>query len=196
MTGYGNWFPKISDTKFVVKNIAPNKKRIKIFLYPINNGDSRDLLAIPGISEAHIKNSLLQGEILQKLKNNEIIIVDSDIDLLQFNSVQKLFLKNIGISKGIEIDPSVNLTSIKRDNVNLIGIQNYSNLIFSTPDKFVVNNVLNITIYSNGLRLTQSIDFIIAESEGVGTGYDTIIFMLSPPQSDDVLISSYFILNS
>lgn len=101
--GYGTFFVKNPSTKFVVKNIAPRGKRIRIFQYPILNGSTRDLLAIPGVSEADIRHSLLKGELLLKIKSKEIIVVDSDIDLLQFNDDQKQFLQGAGITKGLDI---------------------------------------------------------------------------------------------
>lgn len=101
--GFGTFFPKISNTKFVVRNIAPQGKRIRIFQYPINNGETRDLLAIPAVSEADIRHSLLKGELAVKIKYGELEIVDSDIDLLQFNAEQKSFLENAGVNKGLAV---------------------------------------------------------------------------------------------
>lgn len=98
----GNTIFQKLGTFFIVKNIAPNNKRIRIFQYPINNGQTRDILAIPGVSEADIRHSLLKGELLVKLQHQEITIVQSDIDLLQFNDVQKAFLQSAGITKGLE----------------------------------------------------------------------------------------------
>lgn len=98
----GNTIFQKLGTVFVVKNIAPNNKRIRIFQYPINNGQTRDILAIPGVSEADIRHSLLKGELLIKLQHREIIIVESDIDLIQFNDVQKAFLQSSGITKGLD----------------------------------------------------------------------------------------------
>ena len=104
MTNIGVYFPlKNPSTRFIVKNIAPGNKRIRIFQYPILNGETRDLLSIPGISEADLRHSLLKGQLLQKLRSKEIIVVDSDIDLLQFNDDQKLFLQQSGITKGLEV---------------------------------------------------------------------------------------------
>lgn len=88
---------------FVVKNIAANRKTIKIFLYPIPFNSTRDLLKIPGVSESDIRASLLKGEILRKIKAQEITVEASDIDLLQFNDAQKLFLQNAGIVNGLEV---------------------------------------------------------------------------------------------
>lgn len=82
-----------SSTYFIVKNIAPRGKTIQVFRYPILNQRTRDLLAIPYISEADIRHSLLKGELMMKIRNKEIEVVYSDIDLLQFNPDQRTFLQ-------------------------------------------------------------------------------------------------------
>lgn len=105
MTNVGQYTPgKNPSTKFIVRNTAPGNKRVRIFQYPIGNGLERDLLAIPGISEADIRHSLLKGQLLEKLRAGEITIVDSDIDLLQFNDDQKAFLETHGVTKGLEVE--------------------------------------------------------------------------------------------
>lgn len=105
MTNVGQYTPgKNPSTKFIVRNTAPGNKRVRIFQYPIGNGLERDLLAIPGISEADIRHSLLKGQLLEKLNAGEITIVDSDIDLLQFNDDQKAFLASHGVTKGLEVE--------------------------------------------------------------------------------------------
>lgn len=120
--GYGTWFPKRPSTKFVVKNVARKGKRVRVFNYPINNGDTRDLLAIPEVSEADIRHSLLKGELQIKLDPNirELIVVESDIDLLQFNDDHKLFLQSVGIIKGLEITGEQSNHSILRQLIHFI----------------------------------------------------------------------------
>ncbi len=103
MANVGTFFLKNPSTRFVVKNTAPNRKRIKVFTYPINNGETRDLLMIPGISEADIRHSLLKGELLIKIRYGELIVVDSNIDLLQFDAPHKAFLQSAGITEGLEV---------------------------------------------------------------------------------------------
>lgn len=118
MANVGTYFIKNPSTKFVVRNTAPGNKRVRIFQYPIINGQSRDLLAIPGISEADIRHSLLKGDLMIKLKAGELIIEDTDIDLLQFNDDHKAFLTAHGVNAGLEVltvdpvpDDGSNLTS-------------------------------------------------------------------------------------
>ena len=102
MYGYETFFPKRVNTKFVVKNIAPGNKCIKLFMYPINNGQTRDLLMIPTVSEADIRHSLLKGSLMIKILAGEVEVVDSNIDLLQFSSEQRQFLYDAGVRIGME----------------------------------------------------------------------------------------------
>src|SRR5574338_1584724 len=51
------------------------KKVIFIFHYPINPGETRDLLAIPGVQEADIRASLLKGELRHKFLCGDIELV-------------------------------------------------------------------------------------------------------------------------
>lgn len=88
---------------FVIKNIAPSKKTIRIFHNPILFGQTRDLLEIEGVSESSIRASCLKGEIRNKILAGEAIIISSDVDLLQFNSLQKSFLQSAGVTVGLEV---------------------------------------------------------------------------------------------
>jgi len=88
---------------FVVLNTSPQVKTINIFQYPINYGQTRDLLMIPGVAEQDIRASLLKGELNHKIRAKDIIVICSDIDLLQFNMAQKTFLQNAGVVNGLEI---------------------------------------------------------------------------------------------
>jgi hypothetical protein len=102
------------NTAFIVKNTSggssssPYKKTINIFHYPINAGDTRDLLQISGIQESHIRASLLKGELRHKLLNGDIQIVRSEVDLLQFSDEQRAFLQQFGfgvseVTEGIQV---------------------------------------------------------------------------------------------
>lgn len=87
---------------FIVQNVSPYPKTIFIFNYPINHGDTRDLLRIPGVAEGDIRSSLLKGELNHKIKAQEIVVTCSDIDLTQYNNTQKAFLEGAGITNGLE----------------------------------------------------------------------------------------------
>jgi hypothetical protein len=214
--GFRTWFEKQCPTVFVVKNIAPNRKRIRIFSYPIKNGFERDLMAIPEVSEADIRHSLLKGELLIKLIADEIVVTDSNINLLQFDECHKAFLKSKGVPLGTEItaDDVVGLDDRIRDiagdgygltelpflfkqRVDLLGIKDGANRIFTVPapDKFIQgsfsNNEFRILVTHNGRDLVEGVDYIVSESGGTGTGFDTIVFTAFAPESDSCIQADY-----
>lgn len=194
--GFETWYPKKCQTVFIVKNIAPDGKRIKIFTFPINNGLERDLLSIPFVSEADIRHSLLKGELLTKLRSGEAIVTQSNIDLLQFDDCHKAFLRSVGIRNGLEIDsvPAILPFDFKQG-IELIGIKDDNNRIFTTPETFINgifgNNTFKILIRHNGRVLVDSIDYIVAEGGGTGTGFNTVIFTNTIPSADSELIADY-----
>lgn len=183
---------------FMVKNITPDRqKTINIFNYPIPYNQSRDLLAIPGIDESDIRGSLLKGELLHKILAKDIIIEDSDIDLLQFNAAQKSFLQSAGIIKGLDASGGgVSIIPfVFKQNIPLIGTLDGVNRIFTTPDKFIQGtfdgNIFSIMVFHNGQELVPNIDFTISESGGIGTGNDTITFISFIPTSNSILVAAY-----
>ena len=89
--------------QFVVRNISPQRKTIFIFNYPINFRETRDLLKIPGIFEGEIKSSLMKGTLKRKFKNQDIELVISNIDLLQFTDCGIQFLEGYGFTTGVTI---------------------------------------------------------------------------------------------
>ncbi len=187
---------------------------VNIFQYPIFPGSTRDLLKIPGINESDIRGSLLKGEIRHKILAKEIVIVCSDIDLLQFNDEQRAFLKMAGIDYGTTIttDQAPGFGGIKniagtstittattpyvlKQGMDLTGIKNGSNKIFHTIDKFIngviSNNTLTIEIFHNGRRMAEHIEYKLSESGAVGSGYNTITFVSFSPISSSILKSNY-----
>jgi hypothetical protein len=194
------FFPKNCDTKFVVKNIAPAGKRIKVFNYPIVNGGERDLLAIPEISEATIRHSLLKGELVNKLRCGELIVIDSNIDLLQFDECHKAFLESVGVNDGLEVETGGGTGTIPflfKQGIELIGIKNSSNRVFTTPEAFINgtfgSNIFRILLRHNGRVLVLGIDYTVSESGGIGTGFDTITFISFKPKSKSELFADYVI---
>jgi len=190
------FFPKSCDTKFVVKNIAPMGKRIRIFNYPIVNGGERDLMTIPEISEATIRHSLLKGELVNKLRAQEIVVVDSNIDLLQFDPCHKAFLESVGVSDGLEAGGGIaEIPFVFKQSVELIGVKDNINRTFVTPDKFINgsfgNNEFRILIRHNGRVLVPGCDFTLIESGGAGTGYDTINFISFTPKPTSEIYADY-----
>jgi len=198
---------------FTVRNISDPKKTVRIFHYPITYGYERDLLDIPGVAEADIRSSLLKGEIMVKLFAKEIIVTCSDIDLLQFNDEQKQFLKDSGIIKGTEIGidqivpgtitggggTPVTLDYVFRQGVQLIGVTNAANRIFTTPDRFIngmySGNLFRIQVRHNGRTLKQDSEYIVQESAGPGTGYDTVIITSFSPAARSQLMCDYVVQN-
>jgi len=198
--GHNTWFSKQCPTVFVVKNIDPGKKRVRIFQQPINPGETRDLMETDWVSEADIRHSLLKGSLNVKLRAGEIIIVDSNIDLLQFDPCHKEFLESAGITTGLEVENGggSSFPFIFREGTELIGTIDGINRTFTTPEVFldgtISDNVLRIKILHNGRRLIKDIDYIISESGGLGTGYDTVEFISFIPQAEPKsrLVADYF----
>jgi hypothetical protein len=195
--GFETWFPKQCPTVFVVKNIAPGGKRIKIFTFPIANGMERDLMSIDFVSEADIRHSLLKGELMTKLRAREAIVTQSNINLLQFDECQKSFLQSVGIMDGLEIAAvPTEIPFAFKQGIMLLGVKDNVNRVFTTPEKFINgsfgNNNFRILIKHNGRDLVESIDYFVTESGGSRTGYDTIILSFSPkPRS--VLVADYVV---
>jgi hypothetical protein len=191
---------------FVVKNITgslgnPNQpKCVFIFNYPIpENGGTRDLMEIEGISEESIRASLLKGEINHKLRAQEVTILASDIDLLQFNQNQANFLYANGVTTGVQIDSS-QLASLWQQDIQLDGIVDGSNMVFTIPSgKFLVDGTHKIVVYINGVKQVYLTDYFIAESGGPGTGYDTVVMAIAPqvlPSPIDIITADYYLANS
>ena len=194
------FFPKAPSTKFVVKNIAPFNKTVRVFRTPIRNGATYDLLAIPEISEAVIRHSLLKGELRHRFLYEELIVIDSDIDLLQFNDEHKQFLQSIGITKGLEVSGTgtTPLNFAFKQDVSLIGTQDGSNRVFTTPDKFIQgiygNNSFAIRVRFNTRVLVDDVDYMVSESGGAGTGFDTVTFLRNlKPDSQDIVVVDYVV---
>lgn len=76
-----------------------------------------------------------------------------------------------------------------RTGLDLVGPRNGANLVFTVPggDKFTHNlPFLTIQVYFNGQRLKLIDDFMISESGGSGSGYDTVILEVAPRTADKI----------
>jgi hypothetical protein len=65
----------------------------------------------------------------------------------------------------------------------LVGPKDGSNEVFTTPglEPFMHNlPFLDISVYCNGVRLALLDDYMVAESGGPGTGFDTVILTVAP----------------
>jgi hypothetical protein len=65
---------------FVVRNTAPGGKKLTLFNTPLGNGNTLDLMKIPGVSEDDIKASVLKGELGQKLRIRYLTLVTNTLD--------------------------------------------------------------------------------------------------------------------
>jgi hypothetical protein len=77
-----------------------------------------------------------------------------------------------------------------RTGLDLSGARNGANLVFTAPggDKFTHNlPFLSIQVYFNGQRLKLIDDYVILESGGSGSGYDTVVLEVAPRTSDKIL---------
>src|SRR6266404_5228938 len=190
--GDNSFAPYSSPTiSFVVKNVSVQKKMIKIFNYPILYNTTRDLMKIPGISESEIRASLLKGELNHKILANDIEIMTSDINLLQFNQDNLSFLINHGIKQGIMVGYK-NSDVIHYEDQRLVGNINSFNTTFKVANPpFIQDDVYKIIIFWNGIKQSLSNDYIIAESKGPGTGYNTVILLVAP-DSGDIISANYY----
>jgi hypothetical protein len=83
-----------------------------------------------------------------------------------------------------------------RTGQNLVGAKDGVNITYNTPglEKFSHNlPFLDISIYFNGSRLVLLDDYLVSESGGAGTGFDTIVLLVPPPLPDDHLLADYLI---
>ena len=75
--------------------------------------------------------------------------------------------------------------------VELLGVKDGVNATFTTPTKFKPDT---IKVFFNGLRQKIGVgnDFIVTESGGVGTGYDTVILDVSlAPYANESVVAEY-----
>ena len=210
---------------FVVENIthlSGSPKVIRIFDYPIlprtvrNNSfpGQRDLLQIPGITVDDIETSLMKGVLHYKIVAKEIRIIESNINLVQFDEKFKKFLNDAGMIEGTDsvsmnqmieyiddLDLDGYATTLPyhyKMNINLIGIKNGVNRVFYTPDQFISSVInghqLNISIFHNGRRLSsESLEFTIGKSLSNNLDYDVISFVSFVPNEKSVLTANYFV---
>lgn len=185
---------------FVVFNICKQiGKTIRIFNYPIPYGQTRDLLQIPGVAEADIRASLLKGELQHKIRYEDIVIICSDIDLLQFNDAQLAFLQSAGITKGLTVN-SGSISYLWRQYIVLLGATDGVNRVFMTPDTFIQGmyhgNLFQAKIFYRGRQQVLGIDYTLSLTGSPGPGFNTITFKSFTPRSSvtDVLYADYVVI--
>lgn len=85
-----------------------------------------------------------------------------------------------------------------RTGQQLSGPKDGANVLFTVPtgDKFTHNlPFFSVKVYWNGVRLTLLDDYLVAESGGYGTGYDTVVLEV-PPLPWDHLLVDYVAVNA
>ena len=186
------------NNSFIVQNTSPQVKTISIFNYPINYGQLRDLMKIPGVSGGDISSSLSKGQLNYKIRCNDIHIVYSDIELIQFSSTQLAFLQAAGIQNGLQIT-SDQMSVIWLQDVMLNGVVDGYNLTYTIPSgTWLQQGTYKIVVYKNGVKQVAGDDFIIGQSVP-GNGYDTVIFNVAPtihPSPPDVITADYYVDNT
>lgn len=72
----------------------------------------------------------------------------------------------------------------------LIGVKDGNNVMFTTPSKFLHEDGASIIFNKNGQEQLLGFDYIIEESGGLGTGFDTVVTR-RPPRIFDSLTCHY-----
>jgi uncharacterized protein (TIGR02246 family) len=85
-----------SPIKFVITNVSSNGKTIRVFNQKIKHNESYDLMAIPGVGEAEITDSLLKGELKSRLANGQITITNNTTSIEVKDRVYSETLSNRG----------------------------------------------------------------------------------------------------
>jgi hypothetical protein len=78
-----------------------------------------------------------------------------------------------------------------RTGQNLLGDKDGSNVVFTVPtgDNFTHNlPFFSIQVYFNGVRQKLLDDYIVSESGGLGTGFDTVTLCVAPRANDTLLV--------
>jgi hypothetical protein len=148
------------DTKFVVKNIIPYNKTVKIFGWPVYNNQTLDILSVPGVSEADIRYSLLKGDLYIKLQYNELAVVESNINLLQFSNDQFKFLESNGVPGGLQVSYQ-QMDVTEQLDILLVGDVDGVNVIFTIPSGVWIQSYpYKIIVYRNGVINKSSLMII------------------------------------
>jgi hypothetical protein len=80
-------------------------------------------------------------------------------------------------------------SEILREGVPLLGVYDGVNVLFTTPEVFVQSVNRNIKVYLNGVRLFYGSgnDYVVQESGGPGTGFDTVVLVVAPKATENLL---------
>lgn len=91
------------------------------------------------------------------------------------------------------------LSSVRRTGIQLFGAIDGMNRTFTTPEKFVHITGTSVEVFHNGRRLAEATtsdprvgDFVVLESGGTGTGFDTIVLLtFAPVAGRSVILADY-----
>ena len=111
--------PNPTGITFLIQN-ATGTKFISVFNNTIAPGAMLDLMAIPGISEEQIRSSLIKGELYARLRTGDIKVINTSVNLLNFDPTFQAFLHNNNIVNGTLI------TEALFEQPPMSGIYNYS----------------------------------------------------------------------
>jgi len=99
--GFNTVYPKQTSINFTIQNTTPDKRTIKVFNTRVAYGNTLDLMQNPEVSEADIRHSLIKGELADHIRNGNITVVSTSIDLQQFDAQQEQFINNAGAALGV-----------------------------------------------------------------------------------------------
>lgn len=132
---------------------------------------------------------------------NTTSVTQEDLQALVLSQVKRIiFGENPGHwyldFKALGIQP---LSSIHRTGIQLTGTLDGINRTFMTPEKFVRANGISIDLFHNGRRLAEAStsdprggDFVVSESGGPGSGFDTVVLLtFSPVAGRSVILADY-----
>jgi hypothetical protein len=87
---------------FIVKNITSSPGRIiKAFQTQIYPGQSLDVMKIPGVGEDDLRESLLKGDLGNKIKNGQLQVVSTTIVITDSDPTFVAFLQAAGFNANI-----------------------------------------------------------------------------------------------
>lgn len=113
--------------------------------------------------------------------------------IIHGNAVGRWFDDPTLVPSNIQI--LLNLVLGQRFGIELLGVKNDFNRVFTTPDKFLHQTYYGaeprICLMHNGRRLIEFDDFTVSESGGLGTGFDTITVVSFSPSSRSRLTADY-----
>jgi hypothetical protein len=131
---------------FKVRNISRIRKTVSIFNVNLKYNNVIDVLGITGVSQNDIENSLLKGQLRRKILAGDIEVVESNIELLQYDENEKQFLESAGIVSGVNggaldvVTPTTVgvLPASGGDYGSIPFVNEEEEVVWGRPDKFIL----------------------------------------------------------